>query len=206
MIDLASLLLACALSSGAACEDTWSELAALPPGSARGARVAALLESGTGAPPPEAQQLAFDAARRAADAYELELALSILRPLHARVEADWSAFNLALTLQKLGAADAADSIYAKLLQKTPRARQGSIWGQRGILALGAGHGVSGRARLGHALALGDPDAAAVLARESLARHNLGSARNGFRAALARNQAHPWALRGWGLSVLPTPGP
>ena len=204
MIALVSMLLALTANLGAG--DTWAELSALPPGQDRGLRVAALLRGSEGELPIEAQRLAFDAARRAADAYELDLALAIQEALDERVGADWSAFNLALTLQKLGRVDAADSVYARLLTAAPKARQASLWGQRGILALGAGRGVSGRAHLGHALALGDPDAAAVLAREDLARHNLIPARNGFRAALARNQAHPWALRGWGLSVLPTPGP
>jgi len=208
MMPLAPILFAlastlpCASNDG----DTWQSLSELPPGPDRGARVAALLAVAPDELAIPAQQLAFAAANRAVEDFDLTLAISIQVALNDRVHAPWSAFNLALTLQKAGDPQGSDKLFARMLQQAaPDARAG-LWGQRAIVALGAGHDVSGRAYLGHALALGDPDAAAVLARQSLARHNLPSARNGFRTALMRNQAHPWALRGWGLSLLPDPGP
>ena len=200
-MNLLGVILA-ALTSLVGAPDDWSELAALPAGPERGQRVAALLESAEGPLSIEAQQLAYEAGSRASDALDLELALRIQLPLHARVSAPWSAANLALTQGRKGNVDAADGIYAVLVQQVPADQVPGIWGQRGILALGAGRGVSARAYLGRAMALGDPDASAVLAREALARHNLIAARNGFRTSLGRTQAHPWALRGWGLSLLP----
>ena len=204
MISLASILLLVAASSAPG--DDWVSLGALPGGSARGARIAALLEAGTGPLELPAQKLAFAAAARAVEDYDLELALAIQVPLERRVGAPWSAFDLALTLQKAGRVDEADGVFERMLSAAAAEQRPGLWAQRGILALGAGRGVSARAYFGHALARGDADAAAVLARESLGRHNLTPARNGFRAALARNRTHPWALRGWGLSVLPDPGP
>lgn len=208
MISLGLPLVALlALGPGAkAPGDTWESLGALEPGPSRGKRIAALLRAEEGELGLPAQRLAFAAANRAVDAFELPLALELQEALDARVGAAWSTFNLALTLQKAGQPQRADELFVRMLEEASPDERGSIWGQRGIVALGAGRSVFGRACLGRALAMGDADAAAVLAREALARHNLGSAQSGFRVALARNQTHPWALRGWGLSMLPVPGP
>jgi len=199
MSSLAVILVALTLASASG--DTWQSLAELPPGPERGRRVAALLATETGPLDGAAQRLAYEAGTRASEDLDLELALDIQRPLYALVGASWSAYDLALTEQRQGNVDGADALFAELLASTAPADAPGLWGQRGILALGAGRGVSARAYLGRAIALGDPDAAAVLAREALAGHNLGPSKNGFRTALGRNPAHPWALRGWGLSLL-----
>jgi hypothetical protein len=182
-------------------EQAWAEAAALEPGPGRGRRVAELLATQDGPLEGPAQQLAYEAGKRAADALELDLALAIHRPLHASVGAVWSGFNLSLTLHRAGRTEAADAVLEALLEGASAADRANLWNQRGIFALGAGDAPAYLAAFGRSMALGSADATAILARERLSRHNLDPALGGFRAALNRNPDHPWALRGWGLALL-----
>ncbi|MFT6714601.1 MAG: tetratricopeptide (TPR) repeat protein [Planctomycetota bacterium] len=190
-----SFLLAFASSDG------WEEVHALEPGRERGQAIAALLAMEPVALDPDQLKLAWEAGKRAAEGLELELALEIQRPLFELEPAEWSGINLAITLQRLGDWRASDAVMGTLLNELPLADPAGTWSQRGIFALGAGELLLAREYLGRALCLGSADASGILAREDLARHNIQSAKAGFRAALTGNPEHPWALRGWGLSLL-----
>ena len=203
---MTSLALTLVLAAGGLGQDSWSEVADMEPGPERGRLVAGLLALHEGELGREAQGLAFEAGSRAADALELDLALTIQGDLHRLVGAWWSGFNLALTQQRSGDVAAGDATLAALLEAARPGDRASLWNQRAIFALGEGRWLDAHAGFGRAMALGSADATAILAREHLARHNLHSARTGFRAALNRNPDHPWALRGWGLTVLSAPQP
>ena len=197
IIPIASLtfVLAFALSDG------WEEVHAMEPGTARGKAIAALLATKPDSLEQDELMLAWEAGKRAAEGLELNLALEIQGPLFELAPAEWSGVNLAITFQRLGDWRASDEVMGTLLQGIPLADPAGTWSQRGIFALGAGEVLLAREHLGRALCLGSADASAILAREDLARDNIQSSRAGFRAALAGNPEHPWALRGWGLSLL-----
>lgn len=179
----------------------WEALAQRQPDAAWRGDVLAALEAESGELDGAAQTLAFNAGTGAAEAFELERAVAIFEQLTARLDAGWARYNLALARHRAGDGAGAEAALDELLATVPAAERPALWSQRAIFALGAGRTASARASFGHAIGLGDADAASILAREALARHNLGPARRGFRSALARRTDHPWALRGWGLTLL-----
>ncbi|MDG2143466.1 MAG: hypothetical protein P8N31_07920 [Planctomycetota bacterium] len=187
-----------------ASSDGWEEVHTMDPGTARGQAIAALLALGPDSLDQDQLKLAWEAGKRAAEGLELDLALQLQRPLFELAPAEWSGINLAITLQRLGDWRATDDVMGALLSGHSLADPAGTWSQRGIFALGAGEHQLAREYLGRALCLGSADASAILAREDLAHNHIQSARAGFRAALAGNSEHPWALRGWGLSLLGTP--
>lgn len=184
----------------------WAEAYVLAPGPERGALVAELLAASDAELDDDSQRLAYECATRAADALELELALAIQEPLHGRVGAVWSGYNLAVTRHRSGDSAGADALLGALLVDAGLGDRANLWNQRAIFALGDGRRVEAWAAFGHAMGLGSADATAILAREDLAGHNLHRAKSGFRAALNRTPDHPWALRGWGLALLSAPQP
>lgn len=206
--------LALALASPSLSTD-WEALERMAPGPARGALVLAALEDDPEPPSGRAQSLAFQEATRASAAFELDLGLDLFRTLTERLDPGgpkldasvaWAPFNLALLEHRAGFTGEADRLLADLLARGPATDRTSLWNQRAIFAYGSGDDARAQQLWGHALGLGNADASAILAREALKRHNLGAAQRGFRAAIARNPEHPWALRGWGLSLLTVPNP
>lgn len=193
----AALLLA---AQGAGAQD-WEALAERPSDAARGAAVLERLRDGAVELTALAQNLAFEDAQRAAEAFELELSLALFRTLVERTDAPWARYNLAIVEHRAGDTAASDALLADMLDSQPAVEAPGLWSQRGIFAWGAGNDATALRHFGQALVRGSTDASAILAREALARHNLGPARAGFRAALERDRAHPWALRGWGLALL-----
>lgn len=145
-------------------------------------------------------QTGVDAAR----ALELEDAIAIQSWLAARHPADWSAMDLALSLGMAGETARADAVLADAIARARTAGEptAELWSRRGILWLGAGDERRGRDGLGHALALGSADASIVLALLDLHQGRPAKARAGFRAGLYDDPPGAWALRGWGLSLLP----
>ena len=199
-ISTASLTLFLAFAQS----DSWEEVHTMAPGTERGEVIAALLSIQPDGPTelePEQVKVAWEAGKRAAEGLELDLALRIQGPLFQLAPAEWSGFNLAITLQRLGQWTEADDVMGELLDTYPLGDPAGAWSQRGIIALGSGEPLLAREYMGRAIALGSADAAGILAREDLSLHRMNSARTGFRAALAGNNEHPWALRGWGLSLL-----
>jgi len=192
----AALVFVSLLSTG----EEWSAVRSMAPGNERGRAVAALLELDEVALDSSDVTFAWEAGKRATDSLEFKLAKAIQLQLYRRYPAEWSGVNLALTSHKLGQWSEADLVMDELLRASPSDAAG-LWSQRGIFALGADRLRVAREYFGRAICLGSADATGILAREDLALHNIESARAGFRAALVANSEHPWALRGWGLSLL-----
>jgi tetratricopeptide (TPR) repeat protein len=192
----AALCLTALLSQG----EEWSAVRAMDAGSARGQAVAELLANDNIELAGSDLNLAWEAGQRAVVALEFELAFGIQEQLYRRAPAEWSGVNLALTAHKMGEWSLADQVMEELLLERPE-DPAKLWSQRGIFALGSDKLHLAREYFGWAICLGSPDATGILAREDLAIHNQSAARTGFRAALVANPDHPWALRGWGLSLL-----
>ena len=98
----------------------------------------------------------------------------------------------------------ADAVLADVIASQEAAGRptGDLWSQRGISALAAGDNRRALNYFGRALARGSSNAAVVLARMDLDAGRRRAARIGFRALLWYGEPGAWALRGWGLSLLP----
>jgi hypothetical protein len=186
--------------------ENWLAAEVLAPSSLRAAAVLRALPATAGALPPERMRLAWEVGADEARALRLDGARGLQEALHRRALAAWSAMDLALTLNRLGDAQAADRVLSEQIERESAAGRptGDLWAQRGTQALGNGDEVLARDYLGHGLARGSVDAGVVLARLDLDRGRLAEARAGFRALLLDPAPSPWAARGWGLSLLPPP--
>ncbi len=181
----------------------WERAAALPAGDpARADAVAQALALWPGPLDPEELQLAWAAGVEAAGALRLERAIEIQTALEARHPAPWSGMDLALTLGLAGRLTEAERVLERTLASTPGEGRAELCSRRGLLWLGAGDERRARDHLGRALALGSADAALVLAWLDLERGRPEEARAGFRAGLYDDPPGAWALRGWGLTLLP----
>jgi hypothetical protein len=157
---------------------------------------------------------AYDAFRAAHDAYRGEAALALAEAMHAHAHATWSAYCLEGILRKLGDYATGDEVLRLQLEAvSDPAERLDLLQRRAILAAGAGWPRRERAYLGAALALGGTDSLQMLGRLALASGqqtgHQDRARILFRVLLERHrgdpaEAPPWALRGWGLALLPPP--
>ena len=77
-----------------------------------------------------------------------------------------------------------------------------LYDRRALGRIGAGRTDLARRDLGAALARGSSDAGVVLGRIALTEGRLEDARAIFRELLAEEPPQAWALRGWGLTMLP----
>lgn len=146
------------------------------------------------------QQLGYELVVRLAALGQYAEAEILAAPLHGRVQADWSAGNLALVLSRAGRFEQADRV---LREQLPRATApAELWNQRALLASGQGRPGLFRARLGRAIRLGSANAALSLARADALAGRPGPARAGYRSGCDRTPPGPWSLRGWALTLLP----
>jgi hypothetical protein len=108
----------------------------------------------------------------------------------------------------LGRHEASDTVLAGVIATEEAAGRptADLWSQRGISALAAGDNRRALDYFGRALARGSVNAAVVLARRDLDAGRRREARIGFRALSWGEEAGAWALRGWGLSLLPESEP
>ena len=185
--------------------DAWQRAEAARSGSPE--RSAALLEALAGTPGAlegAHLQLAWSVGVEAARALRLEDAIAIQTELEARNPGDWSAMDLALSLGLAGRTEDADRVLGRALERDRSAGRptAELWSRRGLLWLGAGRERIARDHLGRALARGSSDAALVLGRLDLERGDPWTARAEFRSGLYDDPPGAWALRGWGLSLLP----
>lgn len=129
-------------------------------------------------------------------------ALRLAEALHRRARAPWSAGNLGRLLGRLGRGAEGRAILDEQLslESDPAVRL-ALRDDRGLLALGDGKWEPARQDLGHTLVYGSSSAADVLGQRALAQGRLDRARALFRGGAGRESPRPWALRGWGLSML-----
>jgi len=131
-------------------------------------------------------------------------ALPIQLVLQERYLAAWSAIDLAVTHSRLGNVAALDILLASAIQREEAEGRptADLWSRWGLARLGFGDESTARDYLGRALARGSTDAALVLGLMDLRAGRLESARNGLRPLILSDPPAAWALRGWGVSLLP----
>lgn len=189
--------------------ERWLAAEVIPPGPDRVRAVLAALDAPDGEPVDRDRRYlmcAWGTAVAEARARRLQKgAQPIQERLHAHFEAPWTALDLSLTHLLGGDPEAADAVLAAVI-----AREGpgspsvlELWSQRGNVALAIGDERRARDYLGWALGRGSGNAAVVLARLDLDAGRVRPARTGFRALLWGDDPGAWALRGWGLSLLPS---
>jgi hypothetical protein len=206
LVLLAAAALAAPLDPGQGTQDAWQRAAALPAADpARAAAVVAALDATPGPLDEGALRLAWETGVEAARALRLDQAIAIQSALEERQPAAWSGMDLALSLDLSGRVGEADSVLERTIARANSAEPaalGELWSRRGLLWLGKGDERRARDHLGRALARGSRDAALLLAWLDLESGRLEGARAGFRAALYDDPSGAWALRGWGLALLP----
>lgn len=188
-------------------EESWLAAAVLDDGPQRTAAYGSALTE----PPPSSDALvaAWEYGTRCVTEHLwLDDALFVQELLHGHSQATWSANNWATTLQRAGQVELADAVLAEQVERERAAGNTAavldLTNTRGIHALGRGDEHAARGHLGRALAGGYIDSGLVLSRLDLDRGDLPRARAGFRALLVEPEPHAWALRGWGVALLPAP--
>ena len=157
----------------------------------------------------EACPIAYEAFVDDEGRFDGEAAQILAHAMHASAQATWSAFAVERIARRLGDYDGADAVLAERLARTRvEDERLDLLQRRGLGALGAGRRDLALDLLGRALAAGGADAAQMLGREALASGQRDRAAALFRRLLASRQDPapdtPWALRGWGLALLPPP--
>lgn len=212
-----------AAQSGAASRDdplwgpgeAWISAQSLPPGTRRARAFAAALQEVAGDPATLAPRLqaAYEAFREDQAAYRSDAGRILAEGMHDAAQAAWSAFNLASIHRLLGDYERADEVLAdRYRMATDRAERLDLLQGRAIVAGAAGWLERERDLLGMALARGGEDSYQILGRQALAAGRRRRALALFRVLLEHHfgpqrlaDAPPWALRGWGLALLPTAG-
>lgn len=179
----------------------WAAVAAMPVGRERAVRAAALLDASRGELSKGVLELAWRVGNDEADALRFDSAVPVQRALYEHTPALWSVSNLALSLNRLEGAAAAEDVLSRWLPEARSNERADVWSQRGTYWLGAGDAARGRPMLTRAIALGSIDATVVLARDDLGAGRTAAARAGFGAALLEREPSPWAVRGFGVALL-----
>ena len=192
--------------------DAWALARAVEPGVIRARAFERAL---TAAVNPDSLDLrlrgAYGAFTEDVGGFRLDAARILGEAMHQYADAQWSALSLALLCTRQGAHERADEVLTMRFEgaESPGDRLEALE-RRAIARMGAGRTEAALDDLGRALALGGSDARQILARRALTRGELERARRVFASllppmgeleALARA---PWALRGWGLAMLPRP--
>jgi len=175
----------------------------MPPGAERAQALTAGLAQVNSAQLQAYLVLAFEEFMHQNQAWRLDLARPLAEAMHARAQATWSAMSLALVCTRGGDGARARRVLEEQLARTPPGPdQYDLFERLGLALQGAGDERAALAPLGSALARGSANAAVVLGRSALREGRLGKARALFRSHLGEGPAQAWALRGWGLSMVP----
>lgn len=130
--------------------------------------------------------------------------------LHRRAHATWSAFCLEGIQRRCGSLDLALVTVNSMLPplgKAQGAEAEALLGRRAIIHAGSGHQGLARADLGRLLVAGFPDAHQILGLNALLEGDWQASSAHFGVLLDRSRSEgkippPWALRGFGVSLLP----
>lgn len=159
-----------------------------------------------GAERPAALNAAFARFVERIDAYELDAAEALIRAMHEREHASWSAESYSMLLGRADRFDEARRILDEQIERsTTDEERRALLETRALSTLGAGHIDLARREFGVAMLLGSSDAAVVLGRLALSAGRLERARCISRVQLSEQPAPAWAMRAWGLSMLPPAG-
>lgn len=152
-------------------------------------------------------QAGFEEFLTAAEAYEGERAVLLAEALHERARAPWSAMSLALISTRTGDSTRAASVLEGALDaELDPVTERDLLERLGLALMAGGSREPGLAALGSAFCRGSNNAAVVLGRLALREGRPRQARAIFRTLLVNDPPPSWALRGWGLSLLPAAAP
>lgn len=129
--------------------------------------------------------------------------------LHQKAQATWSAFCLEGILRRLGKGERALAVINQQLEAVgPSAgsERTALLGRRAIIHGGMGNPAGTMGDLGSLLALGATDGYQILGLTALQEGRWSTARGHFGVLLDRSRVSaspppPWALRGYGVSLL-----
>jgi hypothetical protein len=180
-----------------------ASLLTLEPGVARARELAKHLAQLEGDELQAHLVVAFEEFMLQSRAFRLDLACPLAEAMHASAGATWSAMSLALVSTRAGDSARARTVLGEQLDRTPEGvEQYELLERLGLAILGAGDERQALAPLGSALARGSANAGVVLGRLALEEGRLAQARTLFRCLLREQPPQSWALRGWGLSMIP----
>ncbi|GEM_PF-2546367 len=227
---LARLACSCALVVGIASEGTlaggqepsaagdvpWAELSRMQPGMSRADALGAALSSGS-AHLPEGHwasllQISYEAFLEELERYASAPARQVAEAMYLASPAVWSCLCVEGSARRMGDLPrAAEVLAATLTWVSDRSARLELRERRSIVAAGAGWKSDELDWLGRGLAMGGTDSLQMRARLALAARRFDRARTLFRVLVDRGRgsrptladAAPWALRGWGLALLPT---
>ena len=201
--------------------DPWTLQATLPDGAERTeAILRSLADASFTQLHPSAQRdrldVAFHAFLDAGERFAGDEMLSLAQGLYDRAPAIWSAFCLEGALRRgHGRYAEADAVIAERLaidgEQIGEMGRVELLERRAIIAAGRGAWAQERALLGPALVHGGRDARQILGLRALSRGDRPEAARLFGALLtdsagdqpvAPKDRPAWALRGWGLALLP----
>lgn len=136
-------------------------------------------------------------------AYNDVRARRLAEALHARAAATWSAMSLALVSTRMGDSERATRVLREAIPLAPTAAdEYGLLERLGLVLQASGDEEAARGPFGSAYARGSANAGVVLGRIALRDGQMGQARAIFRTLLHEDPPQSWALRGWGLSMLP----
>lgn len=184
--------------------ECWLAAEVLPPGHVR---TAVLLRALSGTPELSTDLLNMAWRMAVEEALALRLnqgARPVQEILHQRYQAAWSAIDLSITHRTLGHGVEADAMLAEAIAREEAAQRSTadLWSRRGVAAFGNGDERQARHYLGRALTRGSMDATLMLGLIDLLAGRHEAARMGFRTSILSDQPAAWALRGWGVTLLP----
>lgn len=196
-------------------EDPWPVLRGMHPGSARADALCAALKKG-----PEGLEqghwsrlleLSFAIFREELRLYAGAPARDVAEAQYRAAPATWSILCLEGVARRTGELDrSAEVLELALAGESESATQLELLERRSIVAAGAGDEAPRLDWLGRALVLGGSDGLQMRARLALALGARERSRVLFRVLVDRSrgllpdidESPPWALRGWGLALLP----
>ncbi|MFT7486188.1 MAG: hypothetical protein ACI9F9_002043 [Candidatus Paceibacteria bacterium] len=162
------------------------------------------LQSAEGQDLSQAWQKGFEQMMVEIRAYRAAPARALAEAMHQRAQATWSAMSLALICTRMGDSASATRVLREAVERsTNKQEQYELLERLGLALRGAGFDKDAQGPLGSAFARGSANAGVVLGRIALQEGRRGQARSIFRTLLPADPPQAWALRGWGLSMLPT---
>jgi len=204
--------------------DDWVQARTAPDGPVRtAALVASLTDAAVASLAPgavrERLEVAFQAFLGAEERHAADELLVLAEAFDARDPAPWSAFCLEGALRRgFGRYADADAVLREALERVTGDAPAvlAITERRALVAAGAGEALRERSLLGAAVARGSTDARQILGFAALRAGDRAAARahfgvlvgvlGGADAGVAARDLPPWALRGYGLALLPSPPP
>ncbi len=134
----------------------------------------------------------------------------IAQAMHGRASATWSMICLSGSQMRIGKVESAMDTVREHLERigssAAKEEVCTVWDRLALMARGAGLQEEMLDALGHSLAMGSEDALQLLGWDELISGNWGRSTRLFatlidRASAESREPAPWALPGWGLSLL-----